>query len=220
MKKLGAIRAIFGMLGVLALPTAGARAQDVNLVPKAGSWFSQNGPIYISFKKESEVAVNGAVVPGLEANPSNNVTVSNSIGYNFTSNLSAQLVLGFTPRTAVKTQDGLFLGKVTYGAPSLLVDYRLTNMGAFQPFIGVGAMYLFFTDEADGALTNLKVKDSFGLILRAGAEVMLTEKYGVYFAANRIFIDTDASGNLGTARVNADLDLDPWIFQTGVTYRF
>lgn len=219
MIKLGITHAIFGILGTLAL-VGEARGEEASFMPQAGSWFSQNGPIYISFKKESKVAVNGAVVPGLEANPSNNVTVSNSIGYNFTSNLSAQLVLGFTPRTAVKTQDGLYLGKVTYGAPSFLVDYRLTNMGAFQPFIGIGAMYLFFTNEADGALTNLKVKDTFGLILRAGAQLMLTDKYGVHFAANKIFIDADASGNLGTARVNADLDLDPWILQTGVTYRF
>ena len=164
--------------------------------------------------------MNGAVAPGVEANPSDGVTVSNSIGYNFSPNLSAQLVLGFTPRTAVKNQDGVYLGKVTYGAPSFLLDYRLANLGHFQPFIGIGAMYLFFTDDADGALTRLKVDDAFGLILRVGAEVMFDNKYGAYFAANRIFIDADASGNLGAARVNANLDLDPWIFQTGVSYRF
>jgi outer membrane protein len=210
------------MLGVCAALTLApdARAEDASFVPRAGSWFTQNGPIYINFKKESEVSVGGSVAPGAEATPRNGVTVSNSIGYNFTSNISGQLVLGFMPRTAVNNQDGVYLGKVTYGAPSVLLDYRLASFGAFQPFIGIGGMYLFFTDEADGALTNLKVKDSVGLILRAGAEVMLNDKYGLYLAANRIFIDADARGYLGTARVDADLDLDPWIFQTGLTYRF
>jgi outer membrane protein len=64
------------------------------------------------------------------------------------------------------------------------------------------------------------VDDSFGLILRAGAEVMLNRTFGAYFAANKIIIDADASGYLGGSRVDAKLDLDPWILQAGVTYRF
>ncbi|MGE0768397.1 MAG: OmpW family protein [Hyphomicrobiaceae bacterium] len=196
------------------------RAEGNVLAPAGGSWFTQNGPIYISFRKDADVRVNGADAPGIEANPSNDVTLSNSIGYNFTSNLSSQLVLGITPRTTVHNESGVTLGSVTYGAPSILFDYRLTQFGAFQPFVGVGAMYLFFTKEKDAALSNLKVDDALGLILRAGTEVMINSRFGVYFAANKIFIDADATANLGAATVDADLHLDPWIFQSGITYRF
>lgn len=195
-------------------------AAETDLAPRAGSWFTQNGPIIINFRKKSEVSVNGAVAAGVEANPKDDLTISNSIGYNFTPNISAQLVLGITPETVVTNQDDARLGKMTYGAPSILFDYKLTHFGALQPFAGVGAMYIFVSDEEDGALTNLKVDDAFGLILRAGAEVMMDSRFGFYFAANKIFIDTEASGNLGANRVDAKLDLDPWIFQSGMTYRF
>ena len=81
-------------------------------------------------------------------------------------------------------------------------------------------MYLFFYNEKDAVLSNLKVENTAGVILRAGAEVMLSRNIGVYFAANKIFIDSVAHANLGTNRVDAKLGLDPWILQTGVTYRF
>jgi outer membrane protein W len=41
-----------------------------------------------------------------------------------------------------------------------------------------------------------------------------------HMATNKIFADTDASGLLGGSKVTAKLDLDPWIYQFGVTYRF
>lgn len=206
-------------IGVAALAAASARADEQNLAPRAGSWFTQNGPIIVNFAKESRVSVNGAPV-AVEANPDNNVTMSNSIGYNFTPNISAQLVLGVTPETDVNTQTGTRLGSIVYGAPSILVDYKWTHLGAMQPFVGVGGMYIFVWEENDGALQDLKVDDTFGLILRAGTEYMINEKIGLYASANKIFADTEASGTLGGARVNAKLDLDPWIYQFGATYRF
>ena len=207
------------LLGALQV-TSPALAEDNRLAPRAGSWFTQNGPITIHFRKKSEVSVNGAPAAGVEANPKNDYTISNSIGYHFTSNISAQLVLGLPPETSVTNQAGTVLGKMTYGAPSVVLDYRFTNFGAFQPFIGVGAMYIFVKDETDGALTNLRVDNTFGLILRAGAEIMIDNRWGLYFAANKIFADTEASGFLGADRVDAKLDLDPWIVQGGITYRF
>lgn len=203
---------------LLALSAANAAAND--LAPVPGTWFTQNGPISVEFRRKSSVDINGARAAGVEANPDDGYTLSDSIGYYITPRISAQLVLGITPETDVKNQAGARLGTVTYGAPSFLVDYRLTELGALQPFVGIGGMYLFFKDERDGVLENLKVDDAFGLILRAGAEVMLDHRFGLYAAANKVFIDTEARGNIGAAAVKADLELDPWIFQTGVTYRF
>lgn len=194
-------------------------AQDANLAPKAGSWFTQNGPIIINFRRKSDVLVDG-VPAAVEANPGNNVTMSNSIGYNFMPNLSTQLVLGVTPETDVTTQTGTKLGSITYGAPSILIDYRWTQFGALQPFVGVGGMFIFVSDEKDGALRNLKVDNTFGLILRAGSELMITKEIGIYMSANKIFAETEASGLLGTSRVDAKIDLRPWIYQFGVSYRF
>lgn len=213
-------RWLFACLCLMTATSDAANAQTSDWAPRAGSWFTQNGPILVNFLKESEVSVNGAKVD-VEANPDNNVTMSNAIGYNFTSNFSAQLVLGVTPDTDVSTQTGTRLGAITYGAPSILFDYRLTNFGAFQPFVGIGGMYIFVSEERDGALTNLKVDNTFGLILRAGSELMFNEHFGIYLATNKILAaDMDATGYLGTSKVDATLELDPWIHQFGVTYRF
>ena len=198
----------------------GARADDGALAPLAGSWFTQNGPIGIHFRDKSEVRVNGTRVSGLEANAADDFTLSNSIGYHVTPNISAQLVLGIPTETEVNNQDGARLGKISYGAPSFVLDYRLNQFGAIQPFAGIGAMYLFFYDEEDAALSNLKVDDTVGLILRAGAEMMLDRNFGIYVAANKVFIEADARADLGANRVNAQLDLDPWIPQAGITFRF
>lgn len=209
----------FAALCLALAPISCALAEDTSLTPRAKSWFTQNGPIVINFRRKSDVSVDGTPVP-VNAEPDDDLTVSNAIGYNFTSNISAQLVLGITADTSVDTQDDVRLGRVEYGAPSILLDYRFTQFGAFQPFVGVGGMYLFFFDEKDAVLTNLKVDDSVGFILRAGAEVMLDSRFGFYAAANKVFIDTEATARLGAGRVKADLDLDPWIFQFGTTYRF
>lgn len=212
------IAAIFCAMQLI-LPSI-ASASDEDLAPVPGTWFTQNGPIWIRFRGESSVRVNGVSAPGVKAIPQDDVTMSNSIGYNFTQNISAQLVLGLLTSTQVKDQSGVVLGRISYGAPSAVVDYRWCQFGAIQPFVGVGAMYLFFYNEKDAVLSNLKVENTAGVILRAGAEVMLSRNIGVYFAANKIFIDSVAHANLGTNRVDAKLGLDPWILQTGVTYRF
>lgn len=206
-------------IGSILLGCAAAKADDYSLAPRAGSWFTQNGPIIVNFRKKSEVTVDGVSV-NVQANPDNNVTMSNAIGYNFTPNISAQLVLGVTPSTDVTTQTGTKLGAITYGAPSILVDYKWTSMGALQPFVGVGGMFIFVSDEKDGALQGLKVDDTFGLILRAGSELMINKNVGVYMSTNKIFANTEATGSLGASKVDAKLDLDPWIYQFGVTYRF
>lgn len=207
---------LFAAVVSSALP---ANADDYGLAPRAGSWFTQNGPIIVNFAKKSRVLVNGAPA-AVEANPDSSVTMSNSIGYNFTRNISAQLVLGVTPETDVKTQTGTRLGAIVYGAPSILVDYKWTSYGAIQPFVGLGGMYIFVSDEKDGALQNLKVANTFGLILRVGTEYMINERIGLYTSVNKIFADTEARGTLGGATVDAKLDLDPWIYQFGITYRF
>ena len=209
-----------GMSLVSLATVSPSQAADPDLSPRSGSWFTQFGPVIINFRGKSEVSVNGTPAPGVQATPNDDLTVSYSIGYNFTPNISTQLVLGVTPDTSVTNGAGVLLGRMTYGAPSVVFDYRLTNLGAFQPFAGIGATYIWVRDETDGALSNLKVDSAFGLILRAGAEVMMTKNVGLYFAANRFFVDTEASGYLGAARVDAKLDLDPWLFRGGMTYRF
>ena len=200
-----------------AAPT---NATDVDVNPRAGQWFTQIGAVIINYDSRSEVRVAGAPAPGVKAIVQDDATLGAALGYYMTPNISAMLVLGRGPETEIRDASGTRLGKMWYGAPSLVFDYHFTNMGAFQPFIGVGGSYIWVLDETDGAISNLKIDSSLGLVLRAGTEIMLDRNIGVFFAANKIIVDTEAHGFVGGTPIEAKIDLDPWIYQGGLTYRF
>jgi outer membrane protein len=209
----------------------GAPAVEANsdVTTRAGTWFTQNGAVIIDYRGKSDVTLDGAPAPGAAAIPNNDLTLGNGYGYYLTDDISVQLVLGRGPTTNVTDGAGTKLGEMWYGAPSLVLDYNFTQFGALQPFVGAGVSYIWVIDEEDAFIQNLKIDSAFGLILRAGAQVMLDERFGVFSAANKIFADTDARGVVDGAAfgrpgellpIEAELDLDPWIYQAGFTYRY
>lgn len=216
--------ALLAFNAAIALVATAATANS-NVTPRAGTWFTQNGAVVIDYRGKSEVTLDGAPGPGVAAIPNNDLTMGNGYGYYLTDDISVQLVLGRGPTTNVTDGAGTKLGEMWYGAPSLVADYNFTQFGALQPFIGAGVSYIWVIDEEDGFIKDLDIDSTFGFILRAGAQVMLDERFGVFFAANKIFADTDARGVIEVApdveiAVAAELDLDPWIYQAGFTYRY
>ena len=187
--------------------------------PEAGSWFTQNGAVIINYERKSSVTLDGSPAPSLEAAPADDLTLGNALGYYLTPNISMMLVLGVAAETSVNSH-GTRLGKMNYGAPSIVLDYHFTRFGAFQPFVGVGASWIHIFESKDDLITNLEIDDTFGFILRAGAEVMISDKFGAFFAVNKVFASTEAYGLVGGDPIHADIDLDPWIFQVGFVNRF
>ncbi|HTV31526.1 MAG TPA: OmpW family outer membrane protein [Methylocella sp.] len=158
-------------------------------------------------------------------------TLGLEAGYYVTPNWAIVLSAGIPPIAHLKAT-GLTLtpqlgtnqlGSVRYGPAMLLLRYQFTNFGMFQPYVGVGAAYLLnFGNMSDGILTNLAVDQNFGFVLNAGADVMLTQNWGVYADVKKIFLSTDASGdllNLGIP-IRTHVDLDPWAAGVGVTFKY
>jgi len=128
------------------------------------------------------------------------------------------------------------LAETKHLPPTITVQYfPMPNGSKFQPYVGAGFNYTnFFQEETTQTLTNavgaastdIKLDDSFGLAAEIGADYMLTENVGINAAVWWIDIDTeatigayDAGGNrVATAKV--DVDIDPWVYMVGVSYKF
>ena len=102
-------------------------------------------------------------------------------------------------------------------------NYHFPTQGKFQPFIGAGFNYTLILDTKDSGLTNLKAENALGGVLRLGFDYMVDDRNGLFFSANKVFVNTKATGNavaLGGAPVDAKIDLDPLILHAGWVHRF
>jgi outer membrane protein len=160
-----------------------------------------------------------------------NYTLGLEAGYFITPNIAIALSAGVPPIAHLKAT-GLtvapavgtnLLGSVRYGPAMLLAQYHFTNFGAFQPYLGAGAVYLLnFGNINDGLFTNEQVDQNFGFVVQAGADYMLTENWGVYFDAKKLFLSTDVFGNLLNTGIpiRTHVQLDPWAAGAGITFKY
>ena len=109
-----------------------------------------------------------------------------------------------------------------------------------QPFIGIGLNYtVFFDEDTDkelvetlGALTDgavdgadLDLDDSFGLAGQVGVDIPFSENWAFSAAIWYIDIDTEAeitakSGGAQVDKLKFDVDIDPWVYNIGIAYKF
>jgi outer membrane protein len=110
----------------------------------------------------------------------------------------------------------------------------------FQPFLGVGVNYTHFWDEevdkeleaALGIITEpvtgvtdpvparLELDSSWGVAGRAGFDYLINENWGVNAGVWWIDIDTEATIKTDLANVEFDVEIDPWVYMVGVSYKF
>jgi len=110
----------------------------------------------------------------------------------------------------------------------------------FQPFVGAGVNYTYFWDEdvdkeleaALGIITEpvtgstdpvpakLDLDDSWGVAARAGFDYNFNEHWGLNAGVWWIDIDTEATIKTDLANVKFDVELDPWVYMLGVSYKF
>jgi outer membrane protein len=207
----------------LAMTGGAAQATETGL-------FVNVGIAGLLFDTNASINVAGNPLPNSNVRASNNVTLGLGVGYFFTPNISVMALVGVPPTTKLSGQgglSGLTLGKVTYGPSILAANYHFRQFGAFQPYVGAGISYTIIFGTDDSAVVNLRVKNAVGAVIRAGFDVMLSDRWGVFFSANKIFVSTNITGSvnpaipgLGGAPASANISFDPLILFSGVTYRF
>ena len=201
----------------LGLATA-AHGQDTT------RWFVHAGPAEVALETKASMTAGGQPVPGAAVSVPNQWTAEVEVGYFATPNIAIALAGGLPPTATVNASGSLAAlgraGQMTYGPSTLNAQYHANRGGMIQPYIGVGPTFMLVFGTKDGALTNLKVNDAIGWDVQAGADVMFNAHWGAFIDAKKAFLSTKASGMLGPAPVSATVQLNPAVFNAGVTYRF
>jgi outer membrane protein len=125
-------------------------------------------------------------------------------------------------------------GSTKHLPPTLSLQfYPLGGNSGWQPYVGVGVNYTYFFDEdVDGELkdalgailgaekASLSLSDSWGLSAQAGVDIPLGNQWGINLAVWYIDISTEAKIKTDVGTVKFDVDIDPWVYNIGVFYRF
>lgn len=171
------------------------RARAIQVRPDEDSWVNIGG----------HLSADNAVVPEID------------LTYFLTDHLALELIAA-TSKHDIGHSSGLDLGHVWALPPTLTLQYHFMPQEAFSPYVGAGVNYTMFYGEKSQDVPDLDVGNGLGWALQAGADYWVNDHWGINVDVKKIFVDVDATLANGTVRSN--LDVDPWVIGTGVSYRF
>lgn len=162
-----------------------------------------------------------------EFDVSNNTQLGLTFTYMATDNIGIEL-LGATPfRHKVGLASTGNLATVRQLPPTLMAQwYFMDSSSKWQPYAGVGVNYTRFYDAdfnqtgRDAGLSNLKVKDSWGVAGQVGLDYQLTPDWMLNASLWYMDIDTKVSFDAGGSRQSIDTHVNPFVFFFGAGYRF
>ena len=137
------------------------------------------------------------------------------IAYNFTRNVSAELVLTYPQKHDVLLQ-GNKIGTIKHLPPALLLQYQFAPGATINPYIGGGINYTrFMSAKLPAGITT--DKGSFGPALQIGADLEVARNIYVNLDFKRVKIDTDVK--VSGAKLTT-LKVDPNLISVGIGWRF
>jgi len=117
--------------------------------------------------------------------------------------------------------------------------YPRGGQKGWQPYFGLGVNYtVFFDEDVDNDLKNtlgvlipgvddadLDLDDSWGLAAQAGVDIPINDNWAVNLGVWYLDIDTEAEisakvAGQTVAKVKFDVDIDPWVYNIGIAYKF
>lgn len=166
-------------------------------------------------------------VAGLgEFSVSDNTQLGLNFGYMLTDNIGIEL-LAATPFTHDVSLDGI--GKIAETKqlpPTLVAQYYFGSSGSkLRPYIGAGVNFTNFfdnefTNDLDGALTDLSLSTSWGLAAQVGIDYQVNKNWLVNASVWYAQISTDVKFNLGGSPTTIETDINPWVYMVSVGYTF
>ena len=204
---------------VMAAPAVQAQGND------AGSFLVRVRATHLDSANTNsgdlKAALSGVVGKPTEASINDRWLPELDISYFFTPNLAAELVLTYPQKQKLSITHVGEIGTFKHLPPTLLLQYHVTGLGGFRPYIGAGVNFTNISDVEWGATgqalkLNLK-RNSYGLAVQFGVDVPLGGGWLLNFDAKKVQIKTDvtsAGTKLGTFKV------DPLLLSVGVGMRF
>ncbi|QYK06623.1 outer membrane protein OmpW [Shewanella zhangzhouensis] len=206
-----------GLIAASLLSVVSASA----LAHQAGDIIVRAGAVVVAPNESSPVVADVA-----EFGVSNNTQLGLNFGYMLTDNWAIEL-LAATPFTHDVSLG--VLGKIAetkHLPPTLVAQYYFGNANsAFRPYVGVGVNYTNFfdtefTNDLDGALTDLSLSTSVGWAAQVGFDYSFNKNWMLNASVWYADISTDVKFNLGDAPVVVETDIDPWVYMVSVGYKF
>lgn len=160
---------------------------------------------------------------GGDVDISDEIVPTLQLEYFFTDAVSVELLCCMARHDvkAVGTSLGTVdLGKISHFPPTVTLKYHFNTEQKFQPYVGAGVNYTTFFDDDPGAVTSIEYDDSFGGALQAGFDYKLDDHWSINADIRKIWINTDVTIMAGTTRIDADVDVNPYVLTVGTGYRF
>lgn len=192
--------------------------------PADAPWFVKPGISVLHLADQIELSVGGTPVPGADANTKTHYTPSVQFGRFVAPNIAVSAVLGIPPHIDVIGTKALApfgkLAEATYGPTGVTLQYHPLPNGKVRPFVGAGLAYLLIFSTDDGAFSDVEVDNDLGPVIEAGADVMFSERYGMFVDVKKAFLRTEARGTFGGAPVVSGFKMDPLVVSFGGVVRF
>jgi outer membrane protein len=156
---------------------------------------------------------------------SNNETVIVDGGYYVTPNIAASLMIGFPPKPTLTGEGSVAaykgLGSVRYAPAVASAHYHLLRTGAFQPYVGGGAVYAITLKNYDLAIHGFKVHNHWGSAVQGGADFRVTNRLTLFGDFKQIFLFVNAKGMMGgVVPATARVTLNPTVISAGIKVTF
>jgi len=160
-------------------------------------------------------------------NINNNTQMGLTLGYMFTDNIGMELLAATPFQHKVGLQSTGTIAEVKQLPPSLMAQYYFGDrQDKLRPYLGVGINYTTFYDAdfnqtgRDAGLSDLSVKDSWGVATQAGLEYNRDDNWLINMSVWWMDIDTEVKFKAGGEQQNINTRIDPWVFMFGAGYRF
>ena len=157
----------------------------------------------------------------------NNTQMGMTLGYMFTDNIGVELLAATPFQHKVGLKSTGTIAEVKQLPPSLMAQYYFGDkLDKLRPYLGVGINYTTFYDTdfnqtgRDAGLSDLSVKDSWGVATQAGLDYNLDDNWLINMSVWWMDIDTEVKFKAGGEQQNINTRIDPWVFMFGVGYRF
>ncbi|AVF34098.1 MULTISPECIES: outer membrane protein OmpW [Rahnella] len=160
-------------------------------------------------------------------NINNNTQMGLTFGYMFTDNIGMELLAATPFQHKIGLKSTGTIAEVKQLPPSLMAQYYFGDKrDKLRPYLGLGINYTTFFDTKfnqtgqDAGLSDLSVKDSWGVATQAGLDYNLNDNWLINMSVWWMDIDTEVKFKAGGEQQNINTRIDPWVFMFGVGYRF
>ncbi len=202
------MKRVIGLAAIaLAVAAPAVQAQD------SGSWIVRARAVHLSSANKDST--------GLGLSIDNKTFPEVDISYFFTPNLATELILTYPQKQTIYA-DGTEIGSLKHLPPTVTLQYHVTDLSGWRPYVGAGLNYTNFSnvsfDPAVSAALSPSIKrNSYGLAVQVGADVPVGGGWVLNIDLKKVQIGTDVysfGDKVGTFKV------DPVLFSLGVGKRF